>query len=430
MVLRGAGATLFLPFLPSAMPRSAWGAKTTAPVRLMVCVVPNGIYTPAWQPLASGANYDLPGILAPMAALQSRFSVISGTQNMAEEEGGPTHDGGMGSLLTDTVLTNVLPPLENGVSFDQVAADAFGANAPFRSMQLGVQNTGFIGSSGYVDKVSWGQNDTPYPPVLDPRTAFNRMFGLDGGMTEAEIDARAAVRTSILDRVLERTTTLRTNLASADAQKLDQYQTAVRELELQIARLEGIACVAPEEPPTNPAFGEATQIMYDLMFKAFECDLTRYITFLQGPSATAQVYSHLGLTTDDHSLSHQSWDLFYANAVGDRVTMQSWQVEMFANFMQKLADTTDFDGSDLLSNTICVFTSEFGDANLHEAYGEQGQPIGIGGGENSGIVQGLHRAVGAQSHANVWLALLNHLGIEQTTFGTFGTTPVDLTTTL
>jgi hypothetical protein len=427
MVLRGAGATLFLPFLPSALPREAWGASGTAPARLVVCVVPNGIFTPAWQPLGTGANYDLPEIIAPLSAgLQPRFSILSGTQNLAEEAVYPNHDQAMGSILTDTPIEGLGGGgLENGISFDQVAADAFGANTPFRSMQLGVKNTG--GFTGYNDKISWGNADTPYPPILDPRTAFARMFGEDNGMSEEEVAARKTVRSSILDRVLDRTTSMQTTLAAQDVQKLDQYQTAVRELELQIERLESIACVAPDEPDANPAFGEATSIMYDLMFKAFECDLTRYITFLQGPSVSGQVYSHLGLAKDDHSLSHNSW--YDGNDVdrAARITMQNWQFQMFTDLMQDLANATDFDGNDILSNTLCVFTSEFGDANLHMAYGTYGQPMGIGGGENLGVVQGLHRALPEQSHANVWLGLLNLLGIEQSTFGTFGTTPVDLT---
>ncbi len=429
MVLRGAGATLFLPFLPSALPRAAWAASTPAPIRLVVCVMPNGIYTPAWQPTATGPDYDLPPILLPMAELQSRFSVLSGTQNKSEEAVLANHDQAMGSLLTDTPIESITGPPENGISFDQVAADAFGAFTPFRSMQLGVENTNGFG--GYNDNVSWGNGDTPYEPILDPRTAFSRMFGTKEGMTEQEIEARKSIRSSILDLVRDRTTSLKPKLSTGDQLKLDQYETGVRELELQIARLEEIQCEAPAEPSSNPGFAEATSIMYDLMHKAFECDLTRYITFLQGPSVSGQVYTHLGLTTDDHTLSHNSWydGGGYDQDRQDRITMQSWQLEMFASFMQKLADTTDVDGGDVLANTICVFTSEFGDANFHMAFGDYGQPMGIGGGENSGIVQGLHRALGPQSHANVWLALLGHLGIEQETFGTYGKSPVDLTTT-
>jgi hypothetical protein len=217
---------------------------------------------------------------------------------------------------------------------------------------------------------------------------------------------------------------VRSNLASADLVKLDQYETGVRELELQIDRLENAVCVAPAEPGVNPGFAEATSIMYDLMHKAFECDLTRYITFMQGPSLNGHVYDHLGLTQDDHTLSHNSW--INDDDRGDRILMQNWQFQMFTDFLQKLADTTDVDGGDVLSNTIGVFTAEFGDANNHLAYGENPVPLGIAGGENAGIVQGQHRAIGPQSHANVWLGLLNYLGVEATSFGGYGTQPLDL----
>lgn len=423
MVLRSAGATLFLPFLPSALPRSAWAAASPAPIRLVVCVMPNGIFTPEWQPTATGPDYDLKGILLPMASLQSRFSVLSGTQNKSEEAVLANHDQAMGSLLTDTPIESIGGAPENGISFDQVAADAFGANTPFRSMQLGVENTS--GFNGYNDNVSWGNGDTPYEPILDPRTAFTRMFGASEGMSEEEIAARKSARMSILDRVIDRTAALKPKLSTGDSLKLDQYETGVRELELQIERLEEIQCQAPVEPSSNPGFAEATQIMYDLMHKAFECDLTRYITFMQGPSASYQTYSHIGLTTDDHTLSHGAW---YSDTQRvDRVAMQAWQMEVFTAFMQKLADTTDFDGNDLLSNTICMFTGEFGDANSHVAYDTYGVPMGIGGGENAGILQGQHRAIGHQSHANVLLGILQLLGVDQPTFGTHSTTPVDLT---
>jgi hypothetical protein len=386
-------------------------------------VVPNGIYTPAWKPVDFGSSYVLQPINEPMAALQSRFSVLSGQQNKAEEASGQDHDYAMGSLLTDYAIDRT-GGVEDGISFDQVAADAFGANTPFRSMQLGVDNGGGNGGA-YTGKVSWGNGNTGFPPILDPRAAFSRMFGLAEGLSEEEVAARKTMRASVLDRVLDRLATVRSGLATADLEKLDQYETGVRELELQIDRLDDIVCVAPPEPDVNPGFAEATQIMYDLMNTAFECDLTRYITFMQGPSLNGHVYDHLGLTKDDHTLSHNSW-LYDNQDRQDRITMQNWQVQMYAGFVQKLADTTDIDGNDMLSNSLCVFTAEFGDANLHLAFGDNPVPVGLAGGENLGILQGQHRWIGEQSHANVWLGLLNYLGVEADTFGTYGTLPVDL----
>src|SRR5690348_3247776 len=87
-LLRGLGATVALPFLPSALPRTAWGKPQTAPIRMVIAVMPNGIYTPFFQPTNAGAGYDLPPILQSIKALQSRFTVVSGVHNLAEKDGG------------------------------------------------------------------------------------------------------------------------------------------------------------------------------------------------------------------------------------------------------------------------------------------------------------------------------------------------------
>ncbi len=423
-ILRSLGASVALPFLPSALPRSAWGATPTAPTRFVVAVMPNGIFTPAWEPMTLGADYALTQILAPAAALQSRMTIVSGLENFSEQDIFPEHEPAMGSLLTDVPVDQTAEGTPNGISVDQVPADVYGAQTPFRSLQFGVENTGG-GGSPYVNQISWGNGDTPFPPIEDPLTMFNRLFGADVGLSAEEAEARKAMRGSILDRVLDRTTSLKGTLGASDSVKLEQYETGVRELELQIARLDQIVCDDPAAPTTNPGFAEATGAMYDLMFKAFECDLSRIISFLQGPSVSAQVYSHLGLTTDHHTLSHASWS--NADSEADYKKINQWQFEMFCGLVQMLADTEDVDGNDMLSNTICLFTTEFSESNLHLAYSTYTLPVAIFGGENLGIVQGQHRRFPGESQGSLWLTLLHHLGIEQSSFGTYGNKILSLT---
>jgi hypothetical protein len=422
-ILRAAGASLALPFLPSLLPRSAWGAQQTAPMRILVAVVPNGIFTPAWQPQSLGAGYELPFILQPAAALQSRMTIVSGLQNYSEEEIFPEHEPAMGSLLTDTPVDQSATGTPNGISVDQVPADHQGALTPFRSLQFGVDNTGG-GGSPYVNQVSWGNGDTPFPPIEDPRTMFNRMFGVDAGLTPEEAAAHKTIRSSILDRVRERTSGLKAQLGTSDKARLDQYETAVSELQAQLDRLDQIVCEVPETPGSNPGFAEATALQYDLMLRAFECDLTRSMTFLQGPSVSVQVYSHIGITTDHHTLSHSGWG--GGQAETDLKNINNWQFEMFCGLMQSLADTEDVDGNDILSNTIAVFTSEFSDSNTHRAYDDYSLPVAIFGGENLGIAQGQHRQFPMESHGSLWLTLLHHMGIEQPTFGNYGTKVLSL----
>lgn len=425
-VLRGVGATLVLPFLPSALPRSAWGSTATAPTRLLIGVMPNGLFTPRWEPTVVGPDYVLSDILTPAALLKDRMTVVSGLKNRAEEAyNSPEHNPAMGSLLTDTPV-GFEPGNPNGISVDQVGADFNGALTPFRSLQFGVDTASSGGEGTYSSTVSWGNSDTPYSPIEDPRTMFNRLFGTDSGLTPEQAEAYNAMRGSVLDRVAERTASLKPTLSSRDQLKLEQYETGVRELELQLDRLADIVCEEPATPVASPGLAEATTAMYDLMFKAYECDLSRYVTFMQGGSASDQVFGHLGITTSHHSLSHSAWGAGGVDE-GDYVRINQWELEMFCGLVQRLADTEDVDGSDILSNTIAVFTTEFSDSNFHVAYGTYALPVALFGGENLGLVQGQHRRFAEEAHGSLWLTLLHHLGIEQASFGSFGTKVLSLT---
>jgi Protein of unknown function (DUF1552) len=422
LILKGLGASLALPFLPSALPRSAWGAGVQAPLRLLVAVMPNGQYTPAFQPVNAGANYDLPPIITAIKKYQSRFSVLTGVHNLGERDSFPEHAPAMGTLLTDNLYNDQC--LENLISFDQVLADALGAATPFRSLQLTVKNA-VNGSSACIDKVSWGNGATPYPPIEDPLVAFERLFGAEDGLTPEEIEARNAIRGSILDAVLERTASLRKRLNTEDLVRLDQYETGIRDLETRLSDLSELVCEEPEAPGATLGYEEATQIQYELIHKAFECDLTRYVTFLQGPSLSTEVYTFSGTSQGLHELSHESW--YQDQSRQEYIDANAWQFEQFVGLLELLANTTDIDGSDMLSNTVCVYTTEFSEANQHLAYGPpHSLAIGIAGGENAGIVQGVHRVYDAENTGNLWLSLINYLGVEQSTFGVHGDTPINL----
>lgn len=424
-LLRGAAASLALPLLPSALPRAARAASSASPKRFLVAVVPNGIFTPGWEPNTLGAGYALTEILTPAAALKSRMTVVSGLQNRAEEAMYAEHTPAMGTILTDTPFEfgiggNGTP---NGISVDQVMADHYGALTPYRSLQFGVENDGAI-ETPYTWQISWGNGDTPFPPVLEPRDMFNRLFGASSGLSEEEMAAIATMRASILDRVKLRTASLKVGLSAGDLTKLDQYETAVREIELRLDQLDGITCGEPDEPDANPGFAAATTLMYDLMFKAVECDLTRIVSFSQGQTVSDQVYGHLGITSGHHTLSHTGWGGGQAEA--DYKRINTWQFEMFCGLVQQLADTEDVDGNDMLSNTICLFTTEFSNSGSHLAYGDYSLPMAILGGENLGIVQGEHRRFAGEAHGSLLLTLLHHMGIEQDAFGLYGTKVLSL----
>jgi hypothetical protein len=417
--LHGVAGGLALPFLPSLATRSARAAAPDGkpPIRLVIAVMPNGLYSPLFHPTLEGAHYDLPQLLAPIAALQDRYTVVTGVDNLSAAETTAFHPEAMGTLMTDATYEPSCPT--NGISVDQVAAQHVGGATAFPSLQVSVYNELGGLPDACMGNVSWGPDGAPYPGIGTPQDLFDHLFVTPHSPT-------TTATLSILDKVATRVTELEAHINSHDKVRLDQYLTAVRELETTLDHTRTGTCPEPDAPPTDPPFDEATAELYDLVNVALQCDLSRIVTFMQGPTTTNEIYTHVGATKGLHVLSHEAW-VEEGDSRDQYVACNAWEIERFSAFVTSLAATTDTDGSDLLSNTICVLLSEFGESNQHLGYGPPySLPILVAGGENAGIVQGLHRVVPGENTGNFFLGLLHHLGIEQDTFGNHGTTPLVL----
>lgn len=429
MFIRTAGATLWLPFLPSALPREARGSSFATPRRAIWWFIPNGFMEDFVLPTVVGENYDLRFPIEPLAPIQSRVSVLSNLYNKAAQDY-YLHEEAMGTLLSDNYVANPFSGnLDGGITVDQHAANAIGSATPFGSLQLGTDEPYISGSATsntdiYYRTLSFAAPQLPLAALGDPKTVFDRMFaGVDASLTEAEIEARRELRTSLLDSVLERTNALHKRLNAEDKLKLDQFTSGIRDLELQIDALAAVQCDAPAEPGQSLGFQATIAAMTDLMVTALQCDFTRIITFMAGASTSLTRYDFLaGVTSDHHNLSH-SW-ANNEDAENDLKSIYNYQVARFTDLMLALQDVDTGDGGDLLSNTLCFFISEFGESNQHHAH-----PITylMGGGEASGIVQGKHRRFDANTpHSNAWVSALDFLGVDPGGWGTTHTGPLDL----
>ena len=80
--LRGAGATLALPFLDAMTPALALpeqGAEVAR--RFSIIYSPNGMNMKDWTPTATGKDYTLSPTLEPLAPYRDRMLVLSGLNN-------------------------------------------------------------------------------------------------------------------------------------------------------------------------------------------------------------------------------------------------------------------------------------------------------------------------------------------------------------
>jgi len=422
--LRGAGATLALPFLDAMRPAFARAASVAPPVRLSFAYVPNGIIMPDWKPAAEGSAYAFTRILKPLEPLREDVLVLSGlAHNNANELGDGPGDHARAAAC---FLTGVHPKktagadIRNGVSTDQIVAQALAAETRLPSLELGCEESRTVGncdsgySCAYTNSISWRSETTPMPPETNPRLAFERLFGDADNADPAARAQRARERTSILDVVAARSRELMGQLGPGDRRKLDEYQYAVREIERQIQRAEtDTRQVAPpiERPSGIPeTFAEYLKLMYELQVIAFQADLTRVATLMVGREGSLQSYPEIGVPDPHHPLTHHRGNVEWIERVTKVNTMH---VELFAGFINKLKNTPDGDGS-LLDHTLIVYGSGLSDGNRHTH--EDLPVLTVGRGGNFKLGTHLVYPQGTPM-TNFYLTLLDKMGVQTEKLG-------------
>ncbi len=427
LFLGGAGAAIALPFLESFRPRRARGADPVIPKRFLGYYIPCGIVMNNWTPSAEGAAWAATPILAPLVPHRAKVSVLSGLDNRpGRSEGGGDHAAGTGSFLTckhvrKTAGSDVL----NGISLDQVLAPVLSAGLAFPSLELGTDDGATVGdcdtgySCAYARTISWADADTPLPKQTSPRTLFDRLFaGYDPDASAADIARRQLYRTSVLDHAVADASSLRGKLGRGDQAKLDEYLTSVRELESRVGGPTNV-CRPGDRPEANLGFAARARAMTDLMVIAFQCDLTRVVTFMLGNAGSGNSHPHVGVTEGHHQLSHH---MMNASNLAKLTTIDTWEVAQLAYLLDRLDAIEDAPGVSVLDNSMVFFSSEIEDGDAHRHIN---LPVVIAGGGGGRLSTGTHRRYPSETPlANLFIAMQNGLGVAATTFGDDGTAPL------
>jgi hypothetical protein len=426
--LGGAGAAIALPFLESLLPRRARAQAVTAPRRLFVFYVPCGIVMDQWTPAVEGTGWAPSPILTPLAPYRDRTLVLTGLANKpARPDGAGDHAAGTGSFLSCVhVKKTEAENISNGRTLDQVAAAALGEGLRFPSLELGIDGGSAAGgcdsgySCAYARNIAWADATTPLPKTTNPRVVFDRLFaGFDPDATAAEMARRRRYRASILDLSRRQASDLKAKLGRTDQAKLDQYLTAIREVE---SRLDSAAalCVPGAPPADGLDYPAQVRAMLDLSALAFQCDQTRVITFMIGNAGSGRAHPHLGITEAHHELSHH---MGVEATLAKLTQIDTWEIEQLAYLAGRLDGITDVDGKPLLDNSRLYFSSEIEDGNTHS---HLNMPIAIVGGSGGALDSGRHvRFTGDPPVANLYLSFLTALGVTApATFGDDGTGPL------
>jgi hypothetical protein len=364
-----------------------------------------GFHTPFLFPKETGADYTLTPYLEPLQNLRSNFSVISGLQH-EEQNGANGHTSEM------TWLTSAKHPglagFKNTISIDQLIADHIGSQTRFPSLILGTGS----------ESMSWSSSGVPLPAESSPSRAFQQLF-VDGTPSEIEAQIKSLTRgRSILDTVLGQAKNLHSNLGQRDQEKLDEYLSAVRDLEGRLVQNEAwVQRPKPKvdaKPPTDiqartDAIGKMN-LMQDLIVLALQTDSTRTITLrLNGMNAVPEIE---GVKNDWHNLSHHGQD---EAKIEELKVIELAEFTAFAGFLTKLQ------AHSLLDSTSVLFGSNLGNASAHQT---ANLPLILAGG---GYKHGRHIAINKDQHvfSNLFVSLAQRMGVETDQFG-FSTSTLDI----
>jgi hypothetical protein len=432
--LRSAGVTLALPFLESMLPAQTPLSKTAAAPgsvkRFLGIWHPHGAAPGYWSPLQGGADFEFSFITKPLEPYRKHVTLISGL-NMnesfaTEEEPGGDHAKGAALLSGARPRRNAVAPYL-GVTIDQLIAEKYGRDTILSSIQLGVEDTTNFGncnwgySCAYTNSISWPDARTPLPTEINPRVAFERLFG-DGTNAQERMKGRKQ-NASILDSVTQELAVFKKGLGAGDQARIDNYTDNIRELErrINIAMSRSI-----KEPSAEIPFGvpesnnEHFKLMYDLLALAFEGDITRSATFMLGRDLSGTSFPESGFNGGWHGSSHHGDK---PENVANYAKMNRYHVQHLANFVAKLSKMPEGDGT-VLDHILIYKGSNMGNSHRHAHIKV---PVILVGGID-GTFKGNRHIVfpddTTQKTSNMLLSILQMYGIQRDSIGqSSGTLP-------
>ncbi len=403
-MLRACGVAVTLPFLESVLPRDVRASSHEPTKRFVALFFPNGsTRREDWQLGGSGRNYTMGTAHTSLAPLQSKISMFRDLNQTIS--GSPAHSRGTAAFLTGSPISNMQTP-EVDVSIDQAIASALEPPTAIRSMHVGPtpypagppSDTGW--PSGYNAYISWASSTAPNPPLESARVAFDSVYvpsGTDPGVAAA----RMRKRQSVLDHTLDQIASIEPRLGAQDTAKLDEYLTAVREVESNLqTQPPATECGSESDAPNAELpFSTHTPAMLDVIALALRCDATRIVTYSMDYGFGNKNFSFLGQGNfNHHNLSHSGTD---ASTIASHKAIVRWYMDRVADFLATL-DAIDDGGATLLDNSVVYVGSDMGDPWPHSG---QNLTAMLAGGGAGALDPGRLIDAGGASYQSVLLAM-------------------------
>jgi hypothetical protein len=381
-----------IPLLDAMIPARA-AAPAVVPRRLIAIQTNMGILPQFFFPQKAGRDYEPTPYLKTLAAHRQDFTVFSGT----------SHPGVDGAHAAEKCfLTGAPHPgaggFRNTISLDQLAAERMGSATRFPSLVLANSNEGAT--------LSFTRSGAPIPAEKSPKKLFQKLF-VQGKASEVAANFEALERgRSLLDFVGDESKRLNRSLSPPDRQRMDQYFTAVRDLEDRLKSAQSwehkpkpvVSAAPPEDVDEALKFVQRSKIFYDVIKLALETDSTRLVSLFVD-------------TTAIHNITHHG---NRPEVIDELRGYEEAQFQAIGGLLTALAEARE-GGERLLDRTMVLYGTCMGSANSHA---NTNLPVLLAGG---GFKHGQHLVFDAKNNyplTNLFVTVLQRLGIDVNEFST------------
>ncbi len=400
--LRGVGVTIALPWLETFA-----RAAEPANAQRFVCVAnPFGMIRDAFFPTQEGLKAALPVNLAAFESLRGKFTVFSNL-----DHGNNGGHGGTHMFLSGVKSSEAASMPDGNISLDQFLARHVAGLTRFSVLNTAA---GPVGGGGV--ELCWTRTGVMVPPVQQVSRVFQMLFVDEPAEKNAARGKDYTQQESILDAVNEQAKSVGRRLTGRDKDKLDQYFTAIREVERSLEQEKAwLSRPRPKVDAKEPKDGTVSQqlpILFHLVALALQTDSTRVATIeVPGSFDTAA----MGIEEKGyHGYSHHGKDSVLMEGMRK---VERYQMVHLAKFLTKLEEFG------LLDTTQVLFGSGMGDGSAHT---NDSLPVLLAGG---GYKHRTHLILPEAKEkrvplCNLYLSMAQRFGMEAASFGrsksTFG----------
>lgn len=401
-ILRAAGVSIALPWFETFS-----RAAESEAVQRFVCVAnPFGMIQDAFFPTEEGVAAALPTNLTAFEPLRGKFTVFSNIDHGNNGGHGGTH------MFLSGVKSSEAAGMPNGnISLDQFLARHVAGQTRFPVLNTAA---GPVGGGGV--ELSWTRTGVMVPPVQQVSRVFKMLFVDDPVELSAALGKDYEQQGSILDAVNGQAKGMSNRLSGRDREKLDQYFTAIREVEKSLNQEKAwLSRPRPKVDAKEPKDGTVSQqlpILFDLLALALQTDSTRVAT-IEVPGSFDT--SAMGIEEKGyHGYSHHGKDPVLMEGMRK---VERYQMVHLARFVTKLQEFG------LLDTTQVLFGSGMGDGSAHT---NKNLPVLLAGG---GYKHRTHVILPEAAEkrvplCNLYLSMAQRFGAEADSFGrsksTFG----------